>query len=568
MKKSGFTLVELLATLIILSLVIVIVATKGFGLLDNTKKEITKLDEKSIVEATKLLGNDIINCDDDIDNELIGKLNDYNITDVDECSDISFDNSCLDIPFSFLKSEGYITGNNIGKYNDDYHIFLCNIDNKFQTLLSPYRQDMAANIILKETLFNNDTKYREDPLTKPGKESTIKSLKGADPTSFPSKNTRPTNYYIAYADDYIIDEKTGKISLVNPTIPENKFTVDMANDLVGKYTVWKTSNLTIEYTQNKDKIFKITTDVENITSNAVYYATINNDSIITTSIESTLSYTNDDYGKSYYYRGDVTNNYINFASMCWRIVRIEGDGSIKIVLEDKNYECDNPSFEGNWVTDSNVSYGFDGNHESCNYTVANFLGNNTYNLSNSLSNFQVSLLEKIQTTYLNNELELNDYLKVEEWCYDDTKYDEQSLDNDCRMDIAYSYGAYKRIGKPSLKCTGKKLTKYNNNIDMYVGALTADETAFAGATTRKNLQYYLMNDYITDKKYSWLTLSPSMKDFDESYDNVFIISKVGSLDSFQVDDWSNTLGVRPSITLKSSIDLTGTGTLDDPYIVN
>ena len=41
----------------------------------------------------------------------------------------------------------------------------------------------------------------------------------------------------------------------------------------------------------------------------------------------------DDYGTSYYYRGTVKNNYVNFAGFTWRIVRINGDGSVRLILE-------------------------------------------------------------------------------------------------------------------------------------------------------------------------------------------------------------------------------------------
>ena len=34
----------------------------------------------------------------------------------------------------------------------------------------------------------------------------------------------------------------------------------------------------------------------------------------------------DNYGTSYYYRGNVQNNYVKFANFYWRIVRINGDG--------------------------------------------------------------------------------------------------------------------------------------------------------------------------------------------------------------------------------------------------
>ena len=41
----------------------------------------------------------------------------------------------------------------------------------------------------------------------------------------------------------------------------------------------------------------------------------------------------DDYGISYYYRGAQSYNYVNFAGFTWRVVRINGDGSIRLILE-------------------------------------------------------------------------------------------------------------------------------------------------------------------------------------------------------------------------------------------
>ena len=41
----------------------------------------------------------------------------------------------------------------------------------------------------------------------------------------------------------------------------------------------------------------------------------------------------DNYGTSYYYRGNVQNNYVYFANFYWRIVRINGDGSIRMIYD-------------------------------------------------------------------------------------------------------------------------------------------------------------------------------------------------------------------------------------------
>ena len=41
----------------------------------------------------------------------------------------------------------------------------------------------------------------------------------------------------------------------------------------------------------------------------------------------------DDLGTSYFYRGKASNNYVNFAGFTWRVVRINGDGSIRLILD-------------------------------------------------------------------------------------------------------------------------------------------------------------------------------------------------------------------------------------------
>ena len=52
--------------------------------------------------------------------------------------------------------------------------------------------------------------------------------------------------------------------------------------------------------------------------------------------EAIMASTVDDYGTSYYFRGEVTNNYVEFANKCWRIVRVTGDGSVKLTLFNNN----------------------------------------------------------------------------------------------------------------------------------------------------------------------------------------------------------------------------------------
>ena len=65
--------------------------------------------------------------------------------------------------------------------------------------------------------------------------------------------------------------------------------------------------------------------------------TVNDDgSVSVTSKESTNGYlckAKAAYGDSYYYRGNVTNNYVKFAGYYWRIVRINGDNTVRVIYD-------------------------------------------------------------------------------------------------------------------------------------------------------------------------------------------------------------------------------------------
>ena len=44
----------------------------------------------------------------------------------------------------------------------------------------------------------------------------------------------------------------------------------------------------------------------------------------------------DDEGESYYYRGAVRNNYVSFAGFLWKIIRHNGDGSVRMIYSGKS----------------------------------------------------------------------------------------------------------------------------------------------------------------------------------------------------------------------------------------
>ena len=278
--------------------------------------------------------------------------------------------------------------------------------------------------------------------------------------------------------------------------------------------------------------------------------------------ERALSVTNDDYGTSYYYRGNVQDNYVNFAGMCWRVVRIEGDGSIKLLLEDRYTTCNDTvdadgtgttdyAYTGNWSDDNNYVF-----YQSFGDNKTDFL-NYEGGLADSFKTFQTSKLTTIDI----------EKLKVDEWCFDHnvTSTNEYCYGEDFCLTDEY-YGAYTRIvtnKKPSLSCSGTKLTKFRDNIDMYVATLTADEISFAGISKH---EHYLINTYAKDNYLNWWSLSPAY--LYGEYGNDFAFYVAGDfLDT--VDLLGNLYyNSRPAVTLKSGSVITGgEGTLEKPYII-
>ena len=75
------------------------------------------------------------------------------------------------------------------------------------------------------------------------------------------------------------------------------------------------------------------TSVENAKTNITNKGTPDFSKIATT--DEGLYMAEDDDGASYYYRGAVKNNYVSFAGYTWRIIRRNGNGSIRLIYSGK-----------------------------------------------------------------------------------------------------------------------------------------------------------------------------------------------------------------------------------------
>lgn len=228
----------------------------------------------------------------------------------------------------------------------------------------------------------------------------------------------------------------------------------------------------------------------------------------------------DDNGNSYYFRGKVDNNYVSFANNIWRVVKINGDGSIKLILNDYIEE------KGNFynVDDTNV--------------VENKLNFETININTTLKNWYQSNLDGYEK-----------YIASSKYCIDDSI---SQIDGENTYYLAYSrlLTDYNQV----YTCLGNK---YNSRI----GLLTADEAVFAGATKNSdNTSYYL---YTPGKDHSWWTMTPaSSVGTDVTY---FEIATAGALKNETIGSYYR--GIKPVINLVKKIYVSGSGTESDPYTV-
>ena len=429
-------------------------------------------------------------------------------------------------------------------------------------------------------LANNEVKA---PITTPGKEVSAYKENEVTATSSASVSSTVQAYYITYGTGY---EANGtKFNLTGAAVTSDTY-ANSYSSLVGKYLPYDSLD---SAGSNTAGTMTTTTDLNYV----VYVVGATQDSYAFKIIacnknttEALLASTEDDYGTSYYFRGAVKNNYVEFANKCWRIVRVGGDGSVKLILHNDNKAgvanpCDaaNNSDSAAFARYSGTTYTSKFNEKADDNAYVGFKygtsGSSTYEVTHANTN-NSTILTNLETWYNDN---LSTYEKViadTEWCNDktnvtDTTYDPLRLSPNglgYGTNVTY-YGATQRLVStsgsaggtgPSLKCNGE-LSKINSK----VGLITADELAFAGYAFNINNTTTYLQENATEVL--WWSLSPRgfYGNFLGSRAGVWgVLGSDGKFDSTYVNF---ALGVRPSIFLISSINVTGDGTSDNPYKV-
>lgn len=285
---------------------------------------------------------------------------------------------------------------------------------------------------------------------------------------------------------------------------------------------------------------------------------------VTTEESSGIYIMADESGDSYYYRGVIDYNYVQFAGNLWRIIRINGDGSYRLIL-DENIGT------SAFAATSSTTY----NNIGYMYAAVGTPRANTYNST---------IKEFLESWYTSNiEASYDNYVDKDAIFWQDrTEYTTDS--NSYKI-----YEGWNRIvnNSPSIKpptTTEAKAdwfsvttTKGNGKLSKPIGLITSDEVVLAGATmtgsTLTGYGTYYANTAIylnlaNTQPYGIWTMTPRRFAPNNPANSHMIVSKPQAIIYTEPAYHSTTKRyVKPVINLKSTVKVKGSGTKSDPYVI-
>ena len=270
----------------------------------------------------------------------------------------------------------------------------------------------------------------------------------------------------------------------------------------------------------------------------------------------------DDYGTSYYWRGAVTNNYFYFAGYYWRIVRINGDGTLRLI-----YQGISPTSTEEESQISNTAWTSRENDNAYVGYMYGASGSNTYEETHANTN-DSTMKTELDNWYDENLLDYEEYIADSGFCGD------RSLTSGTGIGTTTTYyGAYGRLANnktPSFKCTNQNDLYTKNNeqgngaLTNPIGLITVDEVAYAGGVSTgtggtSNTSYYLYNG----QNYKVMTPYAYFNDSGTTRATLFGVDTNGVIRRFS--NTTSSHGVRPVININKNVELEGTGTSSDPF---
>ena len=269
----------------------------------------------------------------------------------------------------------------------------------------------------------------------------------------------------------------------------------------------------------------------------------------------------DDVGTSYYYRGAVPDNWVSFAGFLWRVIRVNGDNTVRMI-----YSGTKASHTGAGAQIGTSA--FNSTYTSPKY-VGYMYGDTDATEEEAFTNKNNSTIKGvIDTWYQNNLSSYSGYLADEVFCNDRTLASTSTYSSSNN----FAYAGWERLANtnkaPQLTCpnlardgfTTTTASIGNKALTYPIGLITADEVSLAGGVQwTDNKSYYLY----TGQWYRALSASY----WGSGYAYVFSVVSYGYLDG-NGGGVHFSGGVRPVVSLRTSTLVTsGTGTETDPYVI-
>ncbi len=436
---------------------------------------------------------------------------------------------------------------NITSYTDDYEVEYCTTTSDTCT---PDTSPTLSNNSFTINLDNNSSEQRvcvriTDSYNQTGEGCSLGyKIDGENPTvTIASEEVDKTSIKVTVngSDSYsgITQYKFSKDNGSNyETINTSEDTYTYTFNNLESGTAYNIKVQVIDNAGNIGEISKEISTQADITANEYILASVN---------RPTASATDWTGGTSYYYTGEP-NNWVQFAGFYWRIIRINGDGSIRMIYSGS--DATGPATSG---IDTQIGTSAFNNSDN-NKTHVGLVYDESKQHGYGTNSTILGTNDSVDMTTLNGWY--NTYMKSYE-NYIDTGAgfcsDRNLASGDNWNDSDFYYAPFeRRTGTGTLQCNSEDvLSKDNGKLANPIGLITSDEYILSGKRS----------SYLNTGAYYW-TMSPSR--LHGGYALVLFIYYGDNPDT----GWaSSTYGVRPVINLRADVQLTGSGMVSDPFKV-
>ena len=281
--------------------------------------------------------------------------------------------------------------------------------------------------------------------------------------------------------------------------------------------------------------------------------------------------TDTDGNPTYYYRGSVENNYVKFAGFYWRIIRINSNGSIRMIYDGTSAHSNGEASEDRQYGTSQFNPNYNNNmYVGYMYTSGEAHGTGT-------SSIIKTNVDKFYTDKLSSyasKLDTN-----AGFCGDRSSLNRQ---NGVGTGIVITYNkGYLRVAEstPTLTCenandyyTVASASSGNKKLSYPTGLITVDEVVLAGHAGGVFDGYYTRmksnngSYLVTGSGFCTITPAGGYNPFGFT-DWLALLFSVGGSGLIDDNYTYGTYGLRPVINIRSDVTITGSGTMTDPYVV-